>query len=702
MEVTATNGVKVYNVSAGKAVPLWLQEKKKKDKAYQKGLDKVQLELIQEFGFPMTATKIKQSGDGQLIFAAGVYPPMVKAFSTEDLSLKFKRHLDADVVNFEILSEDFSKLVFLRSDRTFEFHGRAGVYYKTRMPIFGSDMAYHYPTCDLVTVGNSNLIYRLNLEQGRFLRPLDGSSPAINVCALNPASGILAVGGNDGVLECWDPRDRAHLATMKIETRFLEAPVDTFVGSHGLVLQGQERSATSHSSGITALRFSPDGLSIGCGMASGHALLYDLRMNIPFLEKDHQFDTPITDIHFHEASRSVISSCRKIIRVWDKDTAKTFVNVEPSFDITTTHVVPNTGMIMVGGENPRMNIYYIPDLAPAPKWAAFLDNMTDELEGDAKQAIYQDFKFITREEIDRLGINKLIGTPYLRAQGHGFFIDFRLYKKVRDIARPDEYREYLKQRVQEQMDKKRGSRISAQPTVKLGTKVNQEYLDSVEAKRGSTVANNLVSDPRFARVFQDPSMKIDTTSEAYQRTNPMAFAERLNKFEDADAKRPSSGYESDEVDDDVAVDAYGFTDEDAGKSERRDDRKGKRTRTAALSDPISKRSSKDGTQDHDEEDSDGIPPRKKQLKLMEASEQHDSPFQASEIKRKRLNQSFATRLVTEDFDTTDSKVAAMGPLQMTFIPEADKKVKYDAKQARVDRQERNKGRRSMKGVRRHG
>lgn len=38
MEVTTTNGVKVYNVSVGKATPLWLQEKKKRDKAYVKGL----------------------------------------------------------------------------------------------------------------------------------------------------------------------------------------------------------------------------------------------------------------------------------------------------------------------------------------------------------------------------------------------------------------------------------------------------------------------------------------------------------------------------------------------------------------------------------------------------------------------------------------------------------------------------------------
>lgn len=658
------------------------------------------MELIQEFGFPMTATKIKQSGDGQLIFAAGVYPPMVKAFSTEDLSLKFKRHLDADVVNFEILTEDFSKLVFLRSDRTFEFHGRAGVYYKTRMPIFGRDMAYHYPTCDLVAVGNSNLIYRLNLEQGRFLRPLNGSSPAINVCTLNPASGILAVGGNDGVLECWDPRDRAHLATMKIETRFLDNPNDAYNASFGLPSGDNERTALSHARGITALRFSNDGISVACGMASGHALLYDLRMNLPFLEKDHQFDTPITDIHFHDASRSVISSCKKIIRIWDKDTAKTFVNVEPSFDITTTHVVPNTGMLMVGGENPRMNIYYIPDLAPAPKWAAFLDNMTDELEGDAKQAIYQDYKFITREEIDRLGINKLIGTPYLRAQGHGFFIDFRLYKKVREIARPDEYREYLKQRVQEQMDKKRGSRISAQPTVKLGQKVNQEYLENLEARKGSTVVNSLVSDPRFARVFQDPNMKIDTTSEAYQRTNPMAFADRMNKFEDSTAKKESNGYESDEVDDPVAVDAYGFTEDDLGEeAPRKGENKGKRSRNtnSQSSDPISSKLVSKASDDHDEH----MPPKKKQLKLLEASEQNDSPFQASEVKRKRLNQSFASRLVTEDFDTTDTKITTMGPLQMTFIPEAEKKVKTDARQSRMDRQERNKGRRSMKGIKRH-
>lgn len=664
--------------------------------------DKVQLELIQDFALPMTATKIKQTADGQLILAAGVYPPMVKAFSTEDLSLKFKRHLDADVVTFDVLTDDFSKMVFLRADRTFEFHGRAGIYYKTRMPIFGRDMTYHYPTCDLIAVGNSNLIYRLNLEQGRFLRPLPGSSPAINVCTLNPASGILAVGGNDGVLECWDPRDRSHLAAIRLDNQFLDSVgsiTDSgFAGTLNTNYVGDtvtiERSTTSPTSGITCLKFSTDGIAIACGMASGHALLYDIRMNRPLIEKDHQFDTPITDIHFHDSSRTIISSCKKIIRIWDKDTAKTFCNIEPSFDINTTHVVPNTGMIMVGGENPRMNTYYVPDLAPAPKWASFLDNMTDELEADTKQAVYQDFKFVTREELERLGVTRLIGTPYLRAQAHGYFMDFRLYRKIRDIARPDEYREYLKQRVREQMDKKRGSRISAQPAVNLGAKVNQEFLDQLAHKKGASTAEKVATDSRFARMFEDPSMAIDTKSEAYKRTNPRPFAQQLNSFEDEENE---NGDAHDEPEDDVMVDAYGFTDEDLGRKKENgksgSDRKTNGKRSAA--DPISSKLVSKISGDYDDED---MPPKKK-MRLVEASEQHDSPFAASEIKRKRLTQSFASRLATEDFDTTDTKAMTMGPLQMTFVPQADKNEKAHEKEARAIRKERNKERRSIKGIR---
>ena len=45
----------------------------------------------------------------------------------------------------------------------------------------GRDMKYHYQSCDLMVVGNSSEVYRLNLEQGRFMKSLFTSLPAINV-----------------------------------------------------------------------------------------------------------------------------------------------------------------------------------------------------------------------------------------------------------------------------------------------------------------------------------------------------------------------------------------------------------------------------------------------------------------------------------------------------------------------------------------
>ncbi len=47
---------------------------------------------------------------------------------------------------------------------------------------------------------------RLNLETGRFLAPLPSESPGLNVARVSPANGLLAAGGEDGALECFDLR----------------------------------------------------------------------------------------------------------------------------------------------------------------------------------------------------------------------------------------------------------------------------------------------------------------------------------------------------------------------------------------------------------------------------------------------------------------------------------------------------------------
>jgi len=60
------------------------------------------------------------SRDGQYIIATGIYKPRVKCFDVNNLSMKFERCFDSEVVTFEILSEDYSKVkLFLNENNLF-------------------------------------------------------------------------------------------------------------------------------------------------------------------------------------------------------------------------------------------------------------------------------------------------------------------------------------------------------------------------------------------------------------------------------------------------------------------------------------------------------------------------------------------------------------------------------------------------------
>lgn len=45
--------------------------------------------------------------------------------------------------------------------------------------------------------------------------------------------------------------------------------------------------------------------------------------------------------------------------------------------------------------------------------------------------VYDDYKFVTKNELEDLGLAHLIGSNLLRAYMHGYFLDIRLYNKVR-------------------------------------------------------------------------------------------------------------------------------------------------------------------------------------------------------------------------------------------------------------------------------
>jgi len=207
LRVSAPNGVKVYQVTGGKQVPKWLSEtnkrKLRKDADYQR-----RIELVQDLEFSTASSRVRLSGDGNFLAVTGIHPPQVKVYDLSQLSMKFERHLDAEVVDFDILSDDYSKMAFLCADRSVVFHAKFGNYYKTRFPRQGRAIAYAEHTGDLVVVGSTHEVYRLNLEQGRFLSPLETSATGVNCAKVSNTHGLLACGTEDGTLECFDLRSR--------------------------------------------------------------------------------------------------------------------------------------------------------------------------------------------------------------------------------------------------------------------------------------------------------------------------------------------------------------------------------------------------------------------------------------------------------------------------------------------------------------
>jgi ribosome biogenesis protein ENP2 len=564
LPVTSLNGVKVYNLSTGHTLPQWLEDSHKKKFSLRYNQEfRTRIELIQDFTFPAASYRLKASPDGRFLIASGTYPPQIKVFELEQLSQKCERHLDGEVTQIEVLSEDFSKLALLRVDRTLEFHAKFGAYHRTRLPKICRDMAYHPPSCDLFIGGCTPIVYRVNLHVGSHLSPLESSLPSVNAVKCNPVHHLLALGGEGAAVEFWDPRDRARAAHLHVPTTLSQS-------NHTL-------GRTLMNSEVTALEYDTDGLTIGVGTSTGHVLLYDLRSQVTLLVKDHKYQLPIRDIKFHARSRKLITADTKIVKLWDRDTGDAFSSIQAEADINSLCMFPNTGLIMAAVEQHRIQAFYVPALGPAPKWCSFLDNMTEELE-ESKMGttIYEDYKFVTRDELGQLNLTDLIGSNLLRPYMHGFFIDIRLYNKVKAASDPYAYDTYVKDKVKKKIEEKRANRIVVQKRL---PKVNAEYAKVLlEEKRTQAALRNASSgdggqddeerivknplrDDRFAKLFADDSFRIDTSSSDYLRLHPSNFNEQSAAF-DQRFSRVDDGDNDDDDDDDEDGDRDADDDDD--------------------------------------------------------------------------------------------------------------------------------------------
>ncbi|KAG2237362.1 hypothetical protein INT48_009490 [Thamnidium elegans] len=661
LQVTTANNVKVYTVSGGlgsRSIPDWLVRQKKK--ALKKDFDfRTRVELIQDFEFPEASNRLKTTRDGKFVVATGTYKPQMRVFEFADMSMKFERHTDAETLNFEILSDDWTKQALLQNDRSVELHAQGGIHYRTRIPKFGRDLAYHFPSCDLMVSASGSEVYRLNLDQGRFLNSIQtDSEEGVNCVEINPAHQLFGMGTAKGTVELWDPRSKSRVGLLSQ----LDVPAQ-FGRDDNTVLE------------VSALKFRDDGLTMGVGTTTGHTLLYDLRSTVPTIVKDHQYGFPIKTIHFHKGSpgandsetggdKVIVADC-KIVKIWDRSSGKHFTSIEPETDINDVSTVDDSGLILTANEGIQMGSYFIPQLGPAPRWASFLENITEEMEENPNRDVYDDYKFITRKELTALGLEHLMGTNVLKAYMHGFFVDLRLYEKARLIANPFAYEDYRERAVKEKIEKERGSRIRA---VKQLPSVNKQLAKQLMAEQNSGKKKpDVLGDNRFADLFADPDFEVDEKSKEFQLLHPSVKQNRHHRSDDE---------ESDEEEAVVQQQEDTVMDEDSGSESEED--------------IVTKIRKERGLEVRDRKQistSIRTGGQKKRAPEMRMGTTGGRMTSKSETKK-----SFGSRLQSEDSrrknDGQKMSRTAMGGMEMSFTPQSGK-----SKNSRGDDKNKNKNKR---------
>lgn len=242
-------------------------------------------------------------------------------------------------------------------------------------------------------------------------------------------------------------------------------------------------------------------------------MLFDIRSNKPYLTKDHMYGYPIKSIAYQPDLDLYLTMDKTVLKIWERPTGKLFTAIEAKTGLNELCLVDDTGLLFMANESPKIACYYIPSLGPAPRWCAFLDSLTEELEESKEETLYDDYKFVTRNELEDLGLEHLLGTPLLRAYMHGFFIDIRLYKKAKALADPFAFEKYRKRKVREKIEEERGQRVKL---AKLPA-VNKDLAVKLKEKPDST----LLTDSRFKSLFSNPDFQIDTNAEEFRLINPV-------------------------------------------------------------------------------------------------------------------------------------------------------------------------------------
>uniref|UniRef100_A0A1I8JIR7 NUC153 domain-containing protein n=1 Tax=Macrostomum lignano TaxID=282301 RepID=A0A1I8JIR7_9PLAT len=440
------------------SLPDWLSDRKKRQLRKADPSLRQSIQLVQDLAMPNLCNYLALSPDQQYLFLLGVYKPRMNCYELANLSLKFERCIDSPAHKLVSISEDYSKLALLEAERWLELHSQQGHHYKLRVPAEGRDLAWCSWTGELIVATAGQQLHRLNLELGRFMQPWTTEAAVENYrCAECPQNGLLFVGTDDAKVQAWDRGPRPPWPLWTSGPR--------------------------------------DHVTLGVGMATGHALIYDIRERRPCVVKDHRYGVAVHSIAFH--GDKVISSDSKCVKLWHQADGSPYTAVEPGVNINHMLHFPNSDC------------------------SCWLRPEVEEQER-TETVLYDNYKFLTREQLTSLGLSSLIGTEYLRAFMHGFFIDSRLYERAKlalsgtgaDTAA------LRRERLREATDGLAAGRIRRTEAA-AGAAAAAGDADAARVNRSLV---GVVTDARFGDMFRREEFAVDAESEEFGRLDQLRRA----------------------------------------------------------------------------------------------------------------------------------------------------------------------------------
>jgi ribosome biogenesis protein ENP2 len=465
--------------------------------------------ILKDFSVKGASSTVSVSEDGNFLLVTGGYPPEASIFDVSALSVKVVRRLTHAIIEGCFLSEDYRKAAFLCTDRYIEFHAQYGKHHHIRLPKFGRSMQYDRATAELFVASSGDSVYRVDLQDGVLVSPLvsrqDGSEHT-SLCLAPCGLPLLIAGLDNGVIECWDTREDSKP-----------------IASHTVSSDGNE---------VRRIAISRDSMQIACGLDNGVVRGYDIRSSHVLFERDHRNDFPVVGLHY--VSRSVLASAdHRSVKIWDiTDSSSSVVAfVESEDKLNGLTFWPDSGLFFTPCEGAKVGTHFVPEVGPAPRWCSYLDTLTHEPSLDATPGQPAgDHLFVTREQLQALGAEKLIGTSVVQAYMHGFWIDRKVHAKLRDVAEPFHYEKYQQEKIRTELENSRPMRMPVRvvPTTSkklINERLQQELVEKmnqIDSKKSNVAASNILEDARFAKLWSNVDFEVEEVRKSQEQD---AFAQ---------------------------------------------------------------------------------------------------------------------------------------------------------------------------------